>query len=348
MVCTGANVNFADMSYNGPVNTRSWTFTNGTPGTSSDSTLNVSYSTAGKHNVSLTVTNQAGNSTKTVNGAVIVSATTAQYAGWMFTEGFENATTFTNDWIVFNPSGTRKWERTTNSGYNSSASAYILNNTGNNAGEYDELVSPSYNISNMNSPVLKFQVAYAQRNNNSNDNLRVLYSTNCGQTWILKYSKSGSNLSTVNPTTTSFVPNSPSQWREETVTLSGISGNSNIRFKFYFKNEGGNNIYVDNINIASSTDVEEMLLAGNSIEVYPNPANTHVTVSFTLTSNVQYARLHITDMMGKDCGSLFNGTSLQQGKHNVTIDNFSTFAPGVYFIKLEADGQMFTQKLIVQ
>ncbi|GIK69808.1 MAG: T9SS C-terminal target domain-containing protein [Bacteroidetes bacterium] len=348
MICTGASVVFSDMSYNAPVTTRNWTFTNGNPASSTDSTKSVSYSTVGKHNVSLTVANGVGNSTKTVNGAVIVSSTTASYSGWGYQEGFEDAGTFSNDWIVVDPSGTRKWERITTTGYNSASSIRILNLTGNGEGEWDEIISPSFNISQVPNPELKFKVAYAQKNSSSNDNLRVYYSTNCGQSWVLKYTKSGSQFSSVSPTATNFVPNSPSQWKEETVSLSGISGNSNLRIKFYFKNGVGNNIYIDDINIGGANSINESLLESNALQVYPNPATTGATVSFTLLKEANFARLQIVDVLGKVVGTVFNGASLNEGKHTVEINDFSHFTSGVYFIKLEADGQVFTQKLIIE
>jgi PKD repeat protein len=348
MICTGGSVIFSDMSYNAPIVSRSWTFTAGNPASSTDSTKSVSYSTVGKHNVSLTATNGVGNSTKTVTGAVIVSSTTASYSGWGYQEGFENAGTFTNDWIVVDPSGSRKWERITTTGYNSSSSIRILNLTGNGEGEWDEIISPSFNISQVPNPELKFKVAYAQKNSSSNDNLRVYYSTNCGQSWVLKYTKSGSQFSSVSPTATNFVPSSPSQWKEEIVSLNNITGNSNIRIKFYFKNGVGNNIYIDDINIGGANSINESLLENNTLHIYPNPASTGATISFNLLKDANFVQLQIVDVIGKVVGTVFNGTSLNQGKHTVEINDFSNFTSGVYFIKLETDGQVFTQKLIIE
>lgn len=73
VICPGQQVNFTDMSTNSPA-TWVWSFTGGTPGSSSSQNPAVTYASPGTYTVSLTVTNPGGNDTKTVNGYIVVVA----------------------------------------------------------------------------------------------------------------------------------------------------------------------------------------------------------------------------------------------------------------------------------
>ena len=69
-VIAGQNVQFTDLSTNGPTSW-AWTFTGGTPATSTAQNPSVTYSTAGTYNVSLVATNAAGSDTETKTGYII-------------------------------------------------------------------------------------------------------------------------------------------------------------------------------------------------------------------------------------------------------------------------------------
>jgi vibriolysin len=69
----GGTVNFTDTSTNAPTSW-SWTFSGGTPGTSTAQNPSVTYNTEGTYDVSLTVTNAQGSDTETKVGYIQVSA----------------------------------------------------------------------------------------------------------------------------------------------------------------------------------------------------------------------------------------------------------------------------------
>jgi PKD repeat protein len=70
-VCHGTTVNFYDNSTNLP-NAWNWTFTGGTPSTSSLQSPTITYNTAGTYPVKLVATNQAGADSTTVTGYITV------------------------------------------------------------------------------------------------------------------------------------------------------------------------------------------------------------------------------------------------------------------------------------
>jgi hypothetical protein len=79
--------------------------------------------------------------------------------------------------------------------------------------------------------------------------------------------------------------------------------------------------------------------------VVPNPLNSRSDIGFTLGSfsNVD---LMLVDILGRTQATLFSGT-LSSGDHTLPLDA-STLAPGTYYIRLEAEGQRVTKKIVVE
>src|SRR6185295_11878957 len=103
-----------------------------------------------------------------------------------------------------------------------------MNNFTNVAGEVDSWVTPSIDFSNVNFPVnMSFQVANAQRNSTTTDQLKVLYSLDCGKTWHNSYNKSGATLATAGVLASNFTPSLPSQWRLENVNVNPVQNKPN-------------------------------------------------------------------------------------------------------------------------
>jgi PKD repeat protein len=342
-ICTGTSVNFSSTSYNGQPASWSWNFPGGTPGTSSDSTPTIQYNTPGTYNVSLTVTNSAGSDTKTMNGVVLVSSATATYSSWQYYEGFESTVSVPNtDFFVINNGGPA-WTVVT--GPNQAGVKSIsLSNSTNELDQVDEFIGPTINLSVIPSPVFTFWLSFAQREQSDADRLQVYVSTNCGSTWNLRYSKSGTPLSTVPPTGGSFVPtNAITEWRQETVNLGSYATASNLRYKFVFISGGGNNVYIDNINMSGANGMEE---AGSAygLTIFPNPMNDNADLSFGLKDK-QQVMVRVTDVLGRAVQHVYSGV-LNAGTHQLTVYKQQLQA-GIYFVVVEAGGSTLTQKIVI-
>ncbi len=72
-VCEGDSVLFTNTSSNGP-NTVEWTFTGGSPATSTDSVITIGYATAGTYEVKLKVTNSTGQDSVVQSNFITVNA----------------------------------------------------------------------------------------------------------------------------------------------------------------------------------------------------------------------------------------------------------------------------------
>ncbi|WP_157558281.1 PKD domain-containing protein [Microscilla marina] len=71
-ITVGQSVNFTDQSSNTPTSWN-WTFTGGTPASSTQQNPTIVYNVAGTYSVSLTVTNAHGSDSKTINGYITVT-----------------------------------------------------------------------------------------------------------------------------------------------------------------------------------------------------------------------------------------------------------------------------------
>lgn len=198
-------------------------------------------------------------------------------------------------------------------------------------GDRDELYMPHANFTGMTNMKLTFDVAHAMVDPTVIEGLDVMVSTNCGVTWNNVYSKYGTVLATAPVYTVAFTP-SATQWRSEVVNLGVYDGMPNVLVKLVPYNSYGNNIWLDNINLISSTDISSTTLNFDAIDVYPNPAQNEATVRITTPTGGNYTLLLFNVMgqmvdqknMAADAGSstvTFDTKDLASGLYNVIITN---------------------------
>jgi hypothetical protein len=117
---------------------------------------------------------------------------------------------------------------------------------------------------------------------------------------------------------------------------------------FRFTSGGGNNIFIDDINLfgTPATGINSILQDDEPVRIFPNPAANQVTIAFTLKQSVPVT-LVTTDICGKEVQNK-HLNFLQPGAHNVPMD-ISALPNGVYFLQVRSgDLVLSTQKLMVQ
>jgi PKD repeat protein len=345
-VCQGNSLTFTDLSWNGTPTTWNWTFAGGTPATSTDSIPVILYTTPGVYNVDLTVSNGSGSASVTKTSFVTVNSSTATYTSSNYSEGFESTVIPNADWKIRNAvPGGNTWTQTSSASYTGYKSVMITNTAA--ADTYvDDLISPSINMTAITgSKELTFKVAYAQRSSSTLDKLQVYVSTNCGISWSLRYVKTGTALSTGGVQASSFIPNA-SQWALHTVSLSGYATQTNLYFMFRFTSNGGNNIYIDDINMGGSSGIDEGIANTINFNVFPNPEEDNTIVSFSILEK-QNVVLKIYDIVGREVTTLCT-SNLTAGEYQFPIKEKINLSAGSYFITLLIDKQSFTKKLIVK
>lgn len=344
-VCQGDSLTFTDLSWNGDPTSWSWTFAGGTPSTSTDSVPVITYNTPGVYDVTLTVSNASGSVNATKTSYITVFPNTAQYSASIYSEGFEGSAIPNTDWKVRNAnSGSNTWTQNTAAAASGTKSARIVNASTYDA-HVDELISPTIDMTAIvGTPSLTYKVAYAQKSSATLDKLQIYVSSNCGSTWSLRSTITGSVLSTGGIVTGSFVPTA-SQWATKTLSMATVAGETNLMIMFKFTSNAGNNIYIDDINIMGNVGIDE--IANNlNFNVYPNPAEDNTIITFNLEES-NSANITIYDVVGKEIATVFNG-NLGTGEHQYAVNDAAKLSAGVYFIKLNVGGENFTKKLIVK
>jgi len=269
-----------------------------------------------------------------------------------YSESFETINFPDNSWTIENTAGTVGWEKDNTIGATGSNSIKI-NNFNNTAGSTEIFYTPSYNIAAINASnpgsTFTFKLAHQRKSTASSEKLQVYSSSNCGQTWNLRYSKNGSALATVSTVNTSaFVPTN-SQWRTETVSTSALTSQTNVSFKFVFTSDANgsmNNIFIDDINFTNSAvGINDLSKDKFSFNIFPNPNNGEMTINLDLLekNNIQ---IELIDILGKKVYS--KDLILNAGEHHLKVGKENQFNAGIYFCKLIVNGKAFTQKVIVE
>jgi len=342
-ICTGTTLTFNDLSWHGDPTSWQWDFPGGSPSSSTAQTPQVQYNTPGIYDVTLTVDNAAGNSSITGQGIIIVSPATGSSAV-PFTEDFESvAFPSGSDWLVENSSG-NTWGISTDASFSGSKSMKINNFSGNPNGSTDVFITPGYNFTNITNAGMTFRLAFAARSASSTDQLKVYASTNCGNSWSVRYTQDGLNLSTAGIISGNFTPNS-NQWRLENVNLNTVSYNNSpsVRFKFDYLQNTGNNIYIDDINVTgvSTVGIQDVEFLA-TLNVYPNPASASANVAFSLAAPADVNAV-VLDITGRTIAVLRH-EKLMAGAHSFTFGE--KLAKGSYFVRIMIDGSPLTEKIV--
>lgn len=87
--------------------------------------------------------------------------------------------------------------------------------------------------------------------------------------------------------------------------------------------------------------VEDDVLTSNSIKIFPNPAGSEFNISQNLTA---HGTVELFDVSGKKLRDLFNGNFQTAKTINIKTEGMPA---GVYFLRINSEGQSVTKKLVV-
>lgn len=341
IVCGGDDVQFFDESYNN-ITSWNWTFPNGTPSSSSVQNPMVSYSGSGSFDVTLEVTDALGNTmTQTFPNFISVIGNPG-YPPPIY-EGFENISSLpSNDWTISNSEGPGFDVVTT--GFASGAQSVKLDNSQGQNGSIDELISNTIDLSNSGAASISFKYAFAKRNSGNNDYLQIFASKDCGESWFMRKNISSSIISTMANTNSNFTPTG-SDWKTIVIGPGSFSNYlvSDFRFKFKFVNGGGNDLYIDDINLSGSVSINQLENVFN-FSVYPNPVLDKLVVSFSSLTNLTDPFLEIMDGAGRVINSTYLN-NFSKGENNLEISS-SNLESGWYIVKIISNEKSFATKFL--
>jgi hypothetical protein len=349
IVCANGVISFSDVSYNGLVTSRQWTFPGGilAPGSTSltDSVVSIQYPTAGVYDVILDVSNGVSSFNVTKSQAITVLSNTAAYSGANYTESFETSALPNTDWEVKSPdNGSTTWSQFSAAASSGTSCAFIENFISDSA-DVDELISPTINIQSIANPVFTFKLAFRRKTAQDADVLKIWTSTDCGKNWAIRKTISGAALATVTtPSTAYFIPGA-TNWRQETVSIANLLNSTNARIKFQFTCGDGNNIYIDDVNIIGNTGIDNEEIENTQISLFPNPSDGTSQLNFELKSK-QKVTVLITNLLGQTIDLIDLGEQ-SAGLKQIKINENGNYGAGVYFIKVQINSKVYTQKLVL-
>lgn len=350
VVCAGGTVNFLDESFNA-VSSRTWTFTGGTPSSTSDAQVSVVYPTPGLYTVSLQVSDGSTTLDTTITDMILVLENPGtKDSVW---DSFETYSTFPDMdyWFTYSDFS-NSFELTTNAAASGNNSLY-LNNHGFSGVRTDELISGVYNFSN--APVdsnfyINFKYAYQNRTGNTSSSLnyiKILMSSDCGESWVTRKTIQGNNFGNGN-TSGAFVPTAQ-DWISAELTLPVPAINvDDLRFKFVVSTEDGNNFYIDDINVYIS-DQSHLSMDINAwsegIKLYPNPTKGDFSLDLNLRSD-EFGTIELLDLSGRKVKDLHSYSKIEKNQQL----NFQTseLSAGVYLVKINVKGNTVIKKLILE
>lgn len=345
-VCAGSTVEFTDQSWNAEVDgswTWDWSFSGGTPSTSSEQNPTITYNTAGTFNVTLTVSNSTGSDSHTISSLVTVQEV-GQGAPAPVVEGMESSdfpehpSNSDLDWIVEASSSTT-WQRNTATSHSGDACARI-NLRSVSSGLVNSLISHPIDMTNVatsSSPTITFWYAHAPRISDSQERLRVYVSKDCGETWQLRFNKSGGTLHTTTATHTgTFVPNA-NEWAQGSLTLPSYQGEPHVLVKFEATSDQEHALYIDDINIVPEMVGVNELLPADLVSFYPNPTNDR----FFIESQLENTLYSVYDLTGK---LMIQKQLPGLGRHSVDVNGFSE---GIYTLVLSDGTSQRVEKLVI-
>jgi hypothetical protein len=261
-------------------------------------------------------------------------------------ENFESVTFPTNGITIDNPDGGITWERDTiATAYQGLASAKINNLININYGQSDALVLPRFDFTSFTgTPYLNFKWAYAKSDPSYSDELIVLASKDCGVNWSQVFYRTGTAMITGTTQTTPYVPTASTVWKIANISLATYTTYPNVQLKIVNVTDGGNNLYVDNINLgALITSVTEMETAINDVLIYPNPTNGNFSIEYQLTKNEDIT-IEITDILGREVYKTVH-TNQVIGTNKQEVNTF--LENGVYNFNLKMGNSTTNKKIVI-
>ena len=211
------------------------------------------------------------------------------------------------------------WGQTQLARYSGSGSAVKANYIDFNTGAFYDLDLPLIHVAAGTHPIIEFKYAYALYPGFFGDSLQVSISTDCGTTWQNVYNKGGIELQTAPSTVYPFYPQSPAEWKQESVSLAADTGDVLIRFRIVCGYS--NNLYLDDVNVHFPVGT----VAYNSPEpfsIYPNPASYEIKI-FGVPVNTEIMISNLTGQL----------LLTQKTMNTHTKINIEKLSKGVYILR---------------
>ena len=346
IICLGQSISYTDLSNISTPTIWAWTFEGGTPNTSSVQNPTITYNNPGTYSVQLIASNSVGNSVPEIKTGYITVLPAPISSS--LTEGFETSTLPNSTWMLRNVSASNTNWQQTNTAFASGAHSAFVSETAAPSSTVD-LYSPTYDFSSMPYNTITFKWAGAERDQSttSGDVFSLFFSTNCGATWVPRFSKTiKSTVAGVNGVVNGNFNPTPSQFYQEVISLGSLTSAADALFRFRYVTETGssNHFYLDDINLTTVTDIKEQYAHALNLSIFPNPSSDNISVSFDLLEDKQVG-MTLHDILGKTVKTISN-QSFGKGNHAMSVP-VNDLSKGIYFLQVNVNDVVTTHKFVI-
>lgn len=241
-------------------------------------------------------------------------------------------------WRVASPSNAPLWESIET---NKEQSIGYRSYTNPTLGQESWLVSPILDLSS--GPFSFFyDVSYAQ-NVPADDRLMLVVSRDCGVTYDEVLMDRAASTFTTASSSSEWYPGTLDDWRREYLDLSQLAFETNIRLAFVVRNDNGNNLFLDNLELYAGDD--------------PNPPKTSATYQFYYSSRDSQSDVALTLNLGtrQDValqiiglqGNVVAEHLLPDALNQTYYFDMGQYAEGLYLFRLLIDNTPSVTKVFI-
>ena len=133
---------------------------------------------------------------------------------------------------------------------------------------------------------------------------------------------------------------SSNTFRNESVSLKKFLG-KRINISFLINSDGGNNIYIDNVNLSSRSLIDFNPLV---FEIFPNPSSGIFNLYFEDFS-IENFDLSIVDISGQLI--LNKDYSFSKDSPRAVTINLLNLSQGIYLLKVKANDKSIVKRLVI-
>lgn len=127
--------------------------------------------------------------------------------------------------------------------------------------------------------------------------------------------------------------------------LTGLMPSTIYDWQIRAKCDGENSNWSTTQNFKTAPYKIAEVISEVSFSIYPNPAREEISILFTI-GKACFVSMKVYDLNGKEMSTWFNG-QMVEGEQVLSFD-LSSFAKGIYFVRMISENGIQNQKLIVQ
>jgi PKD repeat protein len=334
VVCPGGTITFNNESYHAPFDSVLWSFEGGTPASSMEEEPEVTYNLEGVYDVVLTVFVNGNPITETKQDFIKVLSET-NVRPFPYSDSFETPLGFSSTgWVQNSFDEESIWNLENMAAFDGGHSV-MLNNINNTMENKDELYSPLIDLSQITETNISFWYAFAGKTDSIEDELQLQINKGCSNFWLNKLTITGAELETSAPLISPFHPTTPQQWKQGVTNIPSSYFVDDFRFRFVMNGRGGNNLFIDDINIDVAAGVEENYFERNQLRLFPNPTTGKINLVLPEDAG-KIKEVELLDSKGSVVAVFNNTTSI----------DISTFSSGLYFVIVETENEIYRQRIV--